>query len=157
MEFTLKGRVTDEHGDPITGAIVQQSQNRYTSEYQPIQDNHGYNIARTDDHGLFCFENVKSTEMILTVEAAGYAPSWRYVKARLDLEPIKFSLKPGRIIQSKVIDETGVPVVGACVFIDGWHGHSDISGRFSCPIEGASPRQATLRVVKQYHTQLYQC
>ena len=92
--------------------------------------------------------------MVLTVEADGYAPSWQHINSQPGMEPLEFKLKPGLVINGLVVDETGVPVVGACVFINDWHGHTDVSGEYPWIVQGEPPARAKVRIVKQYHTYL---
>ena len=151
--FELAGRVLDEEGNPVAGAVVERGPNRYTSEYQPIQAERGYPTVQTDAEGRFRFEGVKRGETVLTVEAEGYAPSLRHVRAEPGMEPVEFKLKPGRVISGRVVDEIGVPVVGACVFINDWHGHTDSCGEYKWVVRGAVPATAKVRIVKRYYTQ----
>ena len=152
--FELAGCVLDEDGNPIAGALLERGPNRYTTEHQPIRAERDCPTVQTDAKGRFRFEDVKRGEMVLTVEADGYAPSWRHIRAQPGMEPVEFELKPGRVISGRVMDETGVPVVGACVFINDWHGHTDFSGEYKWVVKGPVPETAKVRVVKRYYTQL---
>ena len=84
---TVSGWILDTEGQAIGGASVVQGSDRWGSEYpSTVSDSEGY------------FEFVNSDyqeEMILTVQAKGYAPDLRVVWPREDMNDIVFSLEPG--------------------------------------------------------------
>ena len=170
----LKGRVLNQQGNAIAGAIVERSPNRYALEswledrtkldpwkagvpmtvgspvlgYSSIQKHHGHPTVQTDAQGRFQFDSVKLGEYVLTVEADGYAPQSRNAKAGPGAEPQEFRLKPGRKVRSRVVDSTGRPVPGACVVLNNWHVHADRAGFFHWSVEAPLPKQVE---VNAYH------
>ena len=171
----LQGRVLDQQGNPIAGALVEAGPNRYALDswledatqldiwkagpltigtpklsYLSIRKANGYPTVQTDEQGRFQFESVKLGEYVLTVEADGYAPQYRHIKVRPEAKTQEFRLKAGRKVCSRVLDNTGRPVAGACVVLNNWHIHSDRRGYFHWSVEGPAPKQVTLRVYKRW-------
>ena len=118
--------------------------------YLSIRKANGYPTVQTDEQGRFRFESVKLGEYVLTVEADGYAPQHRHIKVGLQAEAREFRLKLGRKICSRVVDNTGRPVPGACVVLNRWHVHSDPLGFFHWSVKAPLPMQVEIRVYKRY-------
>lgn len=172
----LAGRLLDEQGNPIAGATIERSPNRYRADsweestkldpwkigptivgspelgYRSIQKKNGYPTATSDERGRFPFEAVKLGELILTVEADGYAPQCRRVKVgpEPDANATEFSLKPGRAVRGRILDSEGKPVSGASVVLNMWHVYSDQDGFFDWSVEAPIPRQVELKVYRRY-------
>ena len=172
----LTGRVLDQEGNPIAHAMVERSPNRYylddwleheTKEtgqgaltvgpvvgYRSIQEQqYGHPTVQTDSQGRFRFESVKLGEYVLTVEADDYAPQSRNAKAGPGEKPQEFQLKAGLKICNRVIDNTGHPVLGACVVLNRWHVHTDRAGFFHWSVEAPPPEEVEIRVYKRYSSQ----
>jgi len=171
----LQGRVLNQQGNPIGGAKVERSPNRYTADswlesteldpwkagpmtigspklgYRSIRKQNGYPTVQTDGQGHFLFESLKLGEYVLTVEAKGYAPQHRHIKVEPEGKPQEFRLKVGRKIYNRVVDDTGEPVSGACVVLNRWHVHSDRDGYFHWSVEAPVPDEVEMRVYKRYH------
>ena len=64
-----------------------------------------------------------------------------------------FRLKPGRLVRSKVMDETGRGIPGICVVLNRWHVHTDSDGYFHWSLEDPLPQEVTLLVHKKYSGQ----
>ena len=175
----LEGRVLDQHGNPISGAIVERSPNRYTADdwldheskldwwgagtpvtvgspslgFRSIREGNGHPTVKSDAEGRFDFHDVPLSECVLTVEADGYAPQHRHVNVRPQSESQDFKLKPGRLVRSQVMDETGRGIPGICVVLNRWHVHTDLGGYFHWSLEDPLPQQVTLKVYKRYSEQ----
>ena len=120
----LAGSVLDERGNPIAGAAVERSPNRYTGGYRSIREEDGRPVVRTDAEGRFRFDAVKLGEMILTVEAERYAPQYRHVKVTPQARSQEFRLKVGHAICGRVVDDQGLPIGGVDVSVNRWGGCS---------------------------------
>ena len=181
----LSGRVLDEQGQPVVGAIVQRSPNRYVADtwnivpadkglpgyyhesytenkmmpdsplftYRAIHPEDGHPTVTTDQQGQFEFEDVKIGEMVLTVEAEGYAPQHRHIHHAADAKPTEFELEPGRGVHGRVVDAQGQPVVGICVVLGLWHCHTDEQGRFDWSATGPLPAEVAVKVYERYTRQ----
>ena len=90
---------------------------------------------------------------MLTVEADGYAPQQRHVNVRPESESQDFKLKPGRLVRSQVVDETGQGIRGICVILNRWHVHTDRAGYFHWSVEFPLPQQVEIKVYKRYSGQ----
>ena len=173
------GRVLDEQGNPIADATIERSPNRYTADdwleheskldhwgggtpvtvgsptlgFRSIRQGNGYPTVKSDAEGRFDFQDVPLTEYVLTVEADGYAPQHLHVNVRPQSQSQDFRLKPGRLVRSQVIDETGRGIPDICVVLNRWHIHTDPGGYFHWSLEDPLPQQVTLEVHKKYRGQ----
>ena len=176
-QAVLQGRVLNQQGNPIAGAMVERSPNRYALEswledrtkldpwkagvtmtvgspvlaYRSIQKQYGHPTVQTDAQGRFRFESVKLGEYVLTVEADGYAPQSQNAKAGPGAEAQEFHLKPGRKVCSRVLDSTGRPIAGACVVFNNWHVHADAKGFFHWSVEAPVPKQVEVHAYHLYY------
>ena len=172
----LHGRVLDEQGNPIANATIERSPNRYTSDdwlgdetkldhwgagtpltvgsprlgFKSIRRGNGHPTVKSDAEGRFDFNDVALGEYVLTVEADGYAPQHRHVNVRPQSQSQDFGLNPGRLVRSKVMDETGRGIPGICVILNRWHVHTDSDGYFHWSLEDPPPQEVTLLVHKKY-------
>ena len=127
--LTISGRVFDANDRPIEGASVVQGSDRFNFNYPSTQ---------TDGRGYFEFQNIRPGEMVLTVQAKGYSPDLIQFTAYSEMEPLEFSLEPGRTIRGRIVDMADHPVAGALIMADTWRGyrslewhtHTDAEGRF---------------------------
>ena len=175
----LHGRVLDEQGDPIAHATIEHSPNRYTADdwleheskldhwgggtpvtvgspslgFRSIRQENGHPTVKSDAEGRFEFHDVPWGRYVLTVEADGYAPQQRHVNVRPQSPSQDFRLKPGRLVRSKVMDETGRGIPGICVVLNRWHVHTDSDGYFHWSLEDPLPQEVTLLVHKKYSGQ----
>jgi hypothetical protein len=174
----LTGRVVDDRANPIVGAVVAQSPNRYAADdwlehetevdvwkaapslvgnpqlaFRSIQESGDDPTVRTDDQGRFRFDDVKLGEYVLTVEADGYAPQQRQIKVQPESQAEDFTLKAGRLVRGRVADAEGQPVGGVCVVLNHWHCHTDPKGYFHWSVASPVAERVTLRVDKRYSGQ----
>ncbi len=87
--------------------------------------------------------------------STGYAPQHRHIKVgpKPESRSQEFRLKAGRKVRSRVMDNTGRPVPGACVGLGLWHCHTDSRGFFHWSVEAPLPEQVEIRVYKRYSGQ----
>ena len=171
---TLSGRVVDKQNRPISGARVQRRPNRYAADswhegdvhpqlkyrvptttpklgYRMIESKSGYPIIKTDPQGHFRFEDVDLGEVIVTVEADGFAPQHRRIKIGPVPAAFKFRLKSGRAIRGRVVDQRGRPLPGMCVLLDKLHIHSDANGYFHGALSHRDRQKMQVRIHKRYN------
>ncbi|MHC4639325.1 MAG: carboxypeptidase regulatory-like domain-containing protein, partial [Planctomycetota bacterium] len=124
---TITGTVTDTNGQLVKNALVAQGSDRFGSHYPK---------TRTDVEGNFSFANVEPGEMILTVQAKGYAPDLKEIMVGNTVKPIEFRLGSGYTIKGRVVDSRDKPVPGAFVAADTWRGHRSLKWRVNTDSEG---------------------
>ncbi|MEN6335846.1 MAG: carboxypeptidase-like regulatory domain-containing protein [Phycisphaerales bacterium] len=103
---TVAGRVVDMDGKPIEGATVAQGSDRFGSHYPD---------TTTDKDGRFEFKNVRPEQMVLTVQARGFAPELEQPLPQKGMAPIEFKLERGHTLRGRIVDKAGNPVAGAFV------------------------------------------
>jgi hypothetical protein len=120
----LYGWVTDGEGRPIEGASVFTGDDRYDNSAPK---------TKTDSQGLFEFPHfwpqLQRGNVVLTVQARGYAPELKTVPVRRDMEPVLTALGAPHAIRVRVVDLNGDPVSGAGVDVDDWRGCRSLSWR----------------------------
>ena len=161
---TLTGRILDADGNPIAGALVERSPNRYAADdwpenkpgiiprlaFRSIQTVNGHPTVRSDPQGRFRFERVKLGEYVLTTEARGYAPQQRRIRVTPDPQPQEFRLDAGGLVRGQVHDDSGEPVPGGCVVVNQWHCHTDERGFFHWSVTGPVPSDVKIKIYKRY-------
>ena len=120
--------------------------------YQSIDETNSHPTVQTDQNGRFQFDRVRLGDVILTVDALGYAPRQRRVNVAPKTEDQKFTLAQGRRVRGLVTDQTGLPVAGACVVLNDWHTHTENDGSFHWAIENPVPNQIDVKIYKRYST-----
>jgi RNA polymerase sigma factor (sigma-70 family) len=103
--FTIAGAVTDLNGMAIPKAKVRQV--RMNSEGEASQ--------KTDALGNFAFKNMKAGELMLAVQAEGFAPAVKTLQVTGPVTSLQFQLGPGCLLRGHVVDENGNPVPHAQV------------------------------------------
>ncbi|MGE5191977.1 MAG: M56 family metallopeptidase, partial [Deltaproteobacteria bacterium] len=109
---TVTGKVTDEQGRPIAGALVR---TRFANDRRE---------AKTGKDGTYRLEGCEPKMTKLVVSAKGRAPDMQQVEIDPGMEPVNFQMKPGGKVRIRVIDEKGNPVPKARIFFQGWRGNS---------------------------------
>jgi RNA polymerase sigma factor (sigma-70 family) len=126
----IAGIVTDENGQPIAEAQVTQNYSFRDPERS----------TTTDGAGSFRFENGRSRELALTIQAHGFAPVVTSFVMNASAEQLRLVLPPGHVLHGRVVDETGQGIAGASISAASprydssisfeWRTKSDAEGRF---------------------------
>jgi hypothetical protein len=145
---TVAGRVVDLDGKPIEGATVAQGSDRFGTHYPS---------ATTDKDGRFEFKSVRPEQMVLTVQADGYAPELEQPVPQEGMTPVEFKLERGHTLRARVVDKAGNPIAGAFVAADTWRGHRSLEWRVDTDAEGrfrwdeAPADEVLIDMGKQYY------
>ncbi|HYV29488.1 MAG TPA: carboxypeptidase-like regulatory domain-containing protein, partial [Candidatus Binatia bacterium] len=125
--FTVAGTVQDWNGNPVEGAKIRQA--RLNGERERSK--------RTDAAGVFEFNSMRTGELMLAVQAEGFAPAVQTLQVTDTVAGLRFQLGPGQLLRGHVIDEDGNPIPNAWVettrrAIDKveWSIRTDAGGRF---------------------------
>ena len=125
--FAIKGIVQDSHGNPIEGATVRQVRLNEENEH----------TETSDSSGAFNFKAMPAGELMLAVQAEGFAPGVQTIEVQSPMDSLKFQLGPGEILRGRVVDEQGNPVTNAFVETTRrgenkirWSTNTDADGRF---------------------------
>ncbi len=127
--LSVVGTVLDTKGRPIRGAKVMQGHDRWGTNYPD---------TTTDAEGRFQFANTAPGEMILTIQAEGYAPELDTIEVRDQTEPLEVHLAKGGTIRIRVVDSAGKPIAGAWVDADTWRKHRSLEWKTKTDAEGHS-------------------
>lgn len=136
--FGLAGRVLDEEGRPIAGAVVIAGLSLYEVKTQR---------GSTNERGEFSLENCAAGKIPVIAQAQGRAPELKVVAIEEKAEPLEFRLAPAAVLKGKVVDRQGAPIAGAGIYADSWRGQqllryqgrTDDEGRF---LWESAPRDA---------------
>jgi hypothetical protein len=134
--LTIKGKVFDEHGQPVSSATVMMA----SRSFNPMP-------AFTDKSGVFqlaCSADMSDYRKpsALVIEAPGYAPAWQTIGPKPKLEPVEFHLAHGRSITCRVVDTERRPIIGARTVVEPlpenssyglWLENTDEQGEFQIP------------------------
>lgn len=107
--LNVHGLVTDDDDNPISGASVWAGL-RYFRERQQ---------TKTGGDGTFVFHSISPGNVVFSVAAAGRQPDSKSFMVKPDMPVIVFKLPPGHVIRAVVQDESGSPVPGARVILEG--------------------------------------
>ena len=105
---TVAGRVTDEAGNPISGAIVR------------AKSHHDLREAKTNDNGEYRLVHCEQAWARIVVSAKGRAMDMKNVKITPNMDSVDFRMKPGGKIRVRVLDLQGKPVPNASIFFHDW-------------------------------------
>ncbi len=134
--FTVAGTVQDTNGNAIAGAKVRTV--RMNSE--------GEQSKKTDEGGAFAMKCITGGELILSVQAKGFAPETQTLTVTGPVAGLKFQLGLGRLLRGRILDEAGNPITNAFAetlreatrkFV--WSSKTDSDGRFEW---NSAPAQA---------------
>lgn len=108
--LTVTGKVTDENGQPISGALVR------TKFLNDLRE------APTGDDGVYRLGGCEPLAARIVVSAKGKAVDARDVRIEPEPEPVNFAMQPGRTVRIRVLDNQGRPVHKASIFFQKWRG-----------------------------------
>lgn len=108
----MPGRVIDEHGKPVAGAVV-----RIGNGFRPDLP-----ASKTDASGRFVLKCCERGKSLVIVQAEGFSPAFQEALIDEKTKGIEFRLQPGRTLTVHVADVDGKPIEGAVVAADTWRG-----------------------------------
>ena len=108
--LTVTGKVTDEAGKPIAGALVR------TKYFNDLRE------ARTGPDGVYTLVGCEPKPVHLVVSAIGRATDMKELNIEPGMGPVDFRMKPGGTVRIRVLDEQGNPVPKARIFFQQWRG-----------------------------------
>jgi len=111
--LAITGSVTDENGEPISGALVR---TKFLNDLRK---------ATTDERGVYVLTGCEPRLTRVVVSAKGRALEMQEVRVLPDMDPVDFVLKPGGKIRVRVVDELGKGIPKARIFFQRWRGHID--------------------------------
>jgi protocatechuate 3,4-dioxygenase beta subunit len=111
--LTVAGKVTDEAGKPIAGALVRTRFCNHDRE------------ATTNISGDYQLTGCEPKMARIVVSAKGRALDLKEVLLAPDMGPLDFKTQPGGKIRVRVLDEKGNPAARACICVRELHGMWD--------------------------------
>jgi len=108
--LTVTGRVTDEAGKPIVGALVR------TKFLNDIRE------AKTGNDGVYRLTGCEPRAARIVVSAKGRATDMKELSIDSEMGPVDFQMKPGGMVRIRVLDERGNPVPKARILFQRWRG-----------------------------------
>jgi RNA polymerase sigma factor (sigma-70 family) len=108
--LTVTGRVTDEAGRPIAGALVR------TKFLNDIRE------ATTNGEGVYTLAGCEPRTAKIVVSARSRATDMKELRIDPDMGPVDFRMQPGGKVRVRVVDEQGRPVPRARIFFQWWRG-----------------------------------
>ena len=108
--LTVTGKVTDEAGKPIAGALVR------TKFWNDVRQ------ATTGEDGVYRIVGCEPKPVHLVASAMGRATDMKELNIEPGMGPVDFRMKPGGTVRIRVLDEQGNPVPRARIFFQEWRG-----------------------------------
>ncbi len=106
--LTVTGRVTDEAGAPIAGALIR------TKFQNDIRE------ARTGADGIYKLVGCEPRSAKIVVSAKGRATDMKELNIAEAMDPVDFRMKPGGTVRIRVLDHEGKPVPKARILFQRW-------------------------------------
>lgn len=108
--LSITGKITDESGKPISGALVR------TKFFNDLRE------ATSGDDGAYRLIGCDPNVTRVVVWALGRALEMKEVAVAPDMAPVDFQLRQGGHVRIRMLDERGNPVPKAHVFFQRWRG-----------------------------------
>jgi RNA polymerase sigma factor (sigma-70 family) len=108
--LTITGRITDEAGRPVAGALVR------TQAWNETRQ------ASTRSDGTYTLAGCEPRAARIVVSAPARATDVKDLTIEPGMGPVDFQMKPGGTVRVRVVDEQGRPVPKARVFFQRWRG-----------------------------------
>ena len=108
--LTVVGKVTDEAGKPIVGALIR------TKFMNEIRE------AKAGDDGTYRLVGCDAKAARIVVSARGLATDMKELNIEPGMGPVDFLMKPGGTVRVRVLDDKGNPAPGARIFFQRWRG-----------------------------------
>jgi outer membrane lipoprotein-sorting protein len=115
----VTGLVTDLDKKPISGAVVVWGDDPASETSNDQQYLHG---VLTDSQGKYKLPPLPPGQMTMTVIAKGWAPDLKKITITPENPKIDFQLQPGKTLRIRFVDNSGKPISGVGVMIEGWRG-----------------------------------
>ncbi len=111
--LVVSGKVTDDAGKPIQGALVR------TQFFNDVHQ------AETNEAGLYTLVGCEPTLARIVVSAQGKAVDMKEVRIEPEMGPVDFEMQPGGKVHIRVLDENDKPIPKARIFFQWWrHGQA---------------------------------
>jgi protocatechuate 3,4-dioxygenase beta subunit len=120
--FMVEGVVLDPQGSPVVGASVALGQQRNSSNAIPARN--------TDASGHFSYQFEPGQQVILTVQAKGFAPELLQMAMPAHKQSVTIQLSKPHRISGKVVNAKGKPVRDAYISLQSWRGFQTIEANF---------------------------
>jgi beta-lactamase regulating signal transducer with metallopeptidase domain/uncharacterized GH25 family protein len=108
--LTVIGKVTDEAGKPIDGALVR------TKFVNDIRE------ATTGRDGTYRLVGCEARPTRIVVSAKGRATDMKELNIEPAMAPVDFQMKPGGTVRIRALDDNGNPAPKARIFFQRWRG-----------------------------------
>ena len=108
--ITVTGKVTDERGAAVVGAIVR---TKFMNDERE---------AKTGADGVYSLVGCEPVRTAIVVTAKGHGPDLENVQIEPGMPGVDFTLQPGRKIRVRVTDAEGNPIPRTRIFFQDWRG-----------------------------------
>ncbi len=108
--LTVSGKVTDDAGAPVQGALVR------TQFFNDVHQ------AETNEAGLYTLVGCEPTLARIVATAEGMALDMKEVRIEPEMSSVDFQMQPGGKVRIRVLDENDKPIPKARIFFQWWRG-----------------------------------